>query len=148
MATRIRKLGLLAVLLALGLLAAKPASATPEMLRRSVGNLIQWPLDLVLSPAVAAYAIVKNMREVNDSPAVRIVYPLPGWLWLTGVQAGAAILRGVSGVLEFFPGLFLIASDRDIEPLFDPVERNEAFVDHETPVLWIKFGVDYTSAPL
>lgn len=138
---------LAAALLALPLVLIAPAQAdaSPQTLRRSVGNIVQFPLDLVLSPVVAAKSIYTNLRTVDDSLAVKIVYPVPGFFWVTSVQAGAAVLRGVAGLVEFIPGLILVPFETDLDPLFDPVHRNAALVDVDTPPLYIKFGVDYTS---
>jgi len=123
------------------------AGAGTETLKRSVGNMVQAPLDLALSPVVAGRSIYRNLQDIDDSTAVRIAYPLPGFVWNTMVQAGASLIRGITGVMEFVPGLILLPFESEMDPLFDPVERNEALVDYETPVLWIKFGIDYTSVP-
>ena len=49
--------------------------------------------------------------------------------------------RGTAGT-GAGPGALLFF-DSDLDPLFDPVERNEALVGVETPPLRIKFGVNY-----
>ncbi len=140
---------LAAALAAFALVALLPgaAGAGTETLKRSVGNMLQSPLDLALSPVVAGRSIYHNLQEIEDTTAVRIAYPVPGFVWNTMVQAGAALIRGITGVIEFVPGLILLPFDSEMDPLFDPVERNEALVDYETPVLWVKFGIDYTSVP-
>ena len=140
---------LAATLAVCALLALLPgaAGAGTETLKRSVGNMVQAPLDLVLSPVVAGRSIYRNIQDIDDTTAVRIAYPLPGFVWNTMVQAGASLIRGITGVLEFVPGLILLPFESEMDPLFDPVERNDALVDYETPVLWIKFGIDYTSVP-
>jgi hypothetical protein len=134
-------------LLALGLLAlpAAPAAASPKTLKRSIENLTQFPLDVAASPVVAAYTIQRNMREIGDSLAVRIFYPLPGFAWNTMVQIGAGVLRGVSGALEFVPGIVLVPFETDMTPLFDPSLDNDALVDWENGYYDVKFGVDYTT---
>jgi hypothetical protein len=33
--------------------------------------------------------------------------------------------------------------EADLDPLFSPVEKSDALVDEETPVLNVKFGVNY-----
>lgn len=129
------------------LLAAPPASASPETLKRSMGNILFAPFDVVLSPVVAGRIVYTNMRDIDDSQWVRIVYPLPGYVWTTGVQIGASVIREITGLIELLPGLGLVFLEADLDPLFDPVERGEALVDVETPVLNIKFGMNYTSVP-
>jgi hypothetical protein len=87
------------------------------------------------------------MRDIDDSQWVRIVYPLPGYVWTTGIQIGASVLREITGLIELLPGLGLVFFEADLDPLYAPVERGEALVDVETPVLNIKFGMNYTSVP-
>jgi hypothetical protein len=125
---------------------SSPAFASPATLKRSVENLTQWPLDLVLSPVVAGKTVYTNLQDIDDSNAVRVAYPVPGFAWVTFVQMGAACLRGVTGVLEFLPGLGLLFFETDLDPLFDPVEDNEALVNFENPVYHFRFGVSYTSS--
>jgi hypothetical protein len=140
-------------------LAASSAQASPETLRRSVGNLVQAPIDAVLSPVTAGRTLVRNLRDVDDTMPVKIFYAGPGYIWLTGVQFGAAILRGVAGALELVPGIFLLPFETDISPLYDPADRGAALVEMENPladndvmrwvpiVTWnVRFGVTYTSA--
>jgi len=131
----------------LALLLAAPAQASPDTLRRSVGNIIFAPVDLALAPVVAAQTVYTNLQDIDDSPAVRFIYPVPGWIWTTGVQAGAAVIRAITGLLELLPGLALIPFEADLDPLYDPVERGDALVDIETTPLRFKFGVNYTTVP-
>ena len=135
-------------LLALGLLAlpAAPAAASPKTLKRSIENLTQWPLDVATAPVVSVWTIQRNMREIGDSTAVRIFYPVPGFMWNTMVQVGAGVLRGVAGVLELGPGIVLLPFDADLDPLFDPSLDNEALVDWQNGIYDVKFAVDYTTA--
>jgi hypothetical protein len=122
---------------------AGPASASPQTLRRSVGNILFAPLDLVLAPVVAFRSAYRNIRDVDDTPGVRVVWLVPGVIWSTGVQGGAALLREFAGLIEFVPGLGLVFFETDMDPMFDPSERGEALVDIETDPLWVKFGVSY-----
>jgi len=135
--------------LALGLTAgaASPAQAGGETLKRSVSNILFAPVDLALAPAVAGTTMYNNLKNVGDSTAVRYFYPPFGYLWLTGVQAGASVLRAVTGCIEFLPGLALLPFDAEMPPIFDPAERGGAYVDKDTPPLHIKFGIDYTTPP-
>ncbi len=129
------------------LFASTPASATPETLKRSVGNILFAPFDIAASPFTAGKALYTNLREVDDSRWVRIVFPIPGYVWILGVQIGGGAIREIAGLLELVPGLGLLFFDADLDPLFDPAERNEALVDLETPPLKIKFGVNYVASP-
>lgn len=134
--------------LAAGLLAlpATPASASPKTFKRSIQNLTQFPLDVATAPAVSVWSIYTNMRSINDSTAVRIAYPVPAFMWNTMVNMGSGVLRGVTGVIEFVPGILLIPFDADIDPLFDPAEDNPSLVRWENGIYDINFGVDYTTA--
>jgi hypothetical protein len=58
---------------------------------------------------------------------------------------GASVLREVTGLIELLPGVFLIPFEADLDPLYDPVERGEALVEFENPVVDIKFGINYQS---
>jgi hypothetical protein len=145
--TRALVVSLLALLTSiLGLFASTPASATPETLKRSMGNILFAPFDIAASPVTAGQALYTNMREIDDARWKRIVFPVPGYVWILGVQIGAGAIREIAGLLELVPGLGLLFFDSDLDPLFDPVERNEALVDVETPPLKIKFGVNYVAS--
>jgi len=135
----------LAAILALAL--SGPASASPETLKRSMGNILFAPIDIALSPIVAAHSIYRNLHDVDDSLGVKLAYPLPGFAWNTGVQIGSGAIRGIAGLLELLPGLVLLPFEADMAPLFSPSEKGNALVDIETPPLKVKFGVDYTSVP-
>ena len=140
------RLALIGAAFALVFMVSSPVSATPETLKRSVENLTQWPLDLVLSPVVAGKTVYTNLQDIDDSPAVQVAYTVPGFAFVTFVQMGAACIRGLTGVLEFLPGVGLLFFDADLDPLFDPPVEQEALVDFENPVYTFKFGVSYTSA--
>jgi len=122
-------------------------SPSPSTLKRSIQNLTQWPLDVALSPVVAARDIYVNMQDIEDSLAVKIFYPIPGWAWNTMVQGGAGVLRGVTGVIELIPGVILLPfPDTELDPLFDPVEENDGLVEWENGIYDVKFGISYTGS--
>jgi hypothetical protein len=133
--------------LAFSLLTPAPASASPETLKRSAGNILFAPFDIAVSPITAGEALYTNLRESDDPRWMKIVFPIPGYVWILGVQIGGGALREVAGLLELVPGLGLLFFDADLDPLFDPAERNESLVDLETPPLRIKFGVNYIATP-
>ena len=142
----VARLALVGAVFALLFMVSSPVSAGPETLKRSVENLTLWPLDLVLSPVVAGQTVYTNLQDIGDSTAVRIAYPVPGFVWVTFVQTGTAVLRGVAGAFELLPGIGLLPFDAELDPIFDPVEDNEALVEFDWPVYRLKFGVNYTSA--
>jgi len=137
-----------ALVLAAFALAPGSALAGGETLKRSVGNILQAPIDLALSPVTAAFVEQRNIRAIDDTPGVRIAYALPGYFWLTGLTAGASVLRLLAGAFELLPGMLLLFTDAELDPLFEPGEREAALLDQPTPVIDIRIGVDYTAAPL
>lgn len=132
---------LLALLLATA--AASPAQASPETLKRSVGNILFGPLDVVFAPVVGSQTVYHNIQDIDDSMWVRVAYVVPGVVWNTTLEAGSGIIRCMTGLIEFLPGLGLLPFKADLDPLFSPVEKSDALVDEETPVLNVKFGVNY-----
>ena len=75
------------------------------------------------------------------------------------VSVGAAVIRGVAGLIELVPGIFLLPFETDIDALYDPADRGAALVEFENPlaedgvakwfpmITWnVRFGVTYTSA--
>jgi hypothetical protein len=136
---------LLALLTAL--FVASPAAATYDTLKRSLGNILFAPVDMVLSPVVATNTVYNNLRDIDDSMGVRVVYVPAGAAWNTGVQAMAAVIREITGLIEFVPGLMVLFLDADLDPIYAPVERGDALMDVDTPVIRLKTGVDYTTVP-
>ncbi len=133
------------VLLAAILGAEAPASGSTKTLKRSVGNILQAPLDLVLSPTVALVSVVEGMREHDDPVPLRVAFFLPGVVWNTGVNLGASLIRLVTGGLELIPGVALLPFAADTDPLFSPVESAFALFETETSCcIDVKFGIDYT----
>lgn len=135
----------LAAVAALGLLQPAQAQARGETLKRAFGNITQGPLDVVLAPATAGVQLWHNLRTVQDTTGVRVAYAVPGFFWATGVNAFSGVLRVVAGTFELLPGIGLVFTDREMTPLFDPVEKADALVAHDTPVYPIKFGVEYAA---
>lgn len=129
------------------LFAATPAFASPETLKRSAGNILFAPFDIAAAPITAGKALYTNMQEIDDARWKRIVFLIPGYVWILGVEIGGGAIREVAGLLELVPGLGLLFFDADLDSLYGPVERNQALVDLETPPLNIKFGVNYVSSP-
>jgi hypothetical protein len=126
---------------------ASPAAASPETLKRSIGNILFAPVDVAFTPVTAGRSIYNNMLDIDDSLGVQIFYVVPGYVWNMGVTIGSGTIRLVTGLLEFVPGLLLLPFEADMDPLFAPGEKANALVDIETAPLNIKFGIDYTSVP-
>jgi hypothetical protein len=136
---------LAAAVLSIGL--AGPASATTDVIQRSFENMPQGLLDSLLSPYTAGRSIYNNMTTIQDTPGVRVAYLVPGYAWNVMCNFGGGLIRSLTGVMELPTGLVLLFSDAEMEPLFDPVEDNEALVylDQFEDTYRVKFGVDYTT---
>lgn len=135
------------VLFAALLTSSAPALASSETLKRSISNITQAPLDLVLSPMVAMISVVEGMLEQDDPVAVRVVFALPGYIWNTGVNIFASSIRFVTGGLELIPGVALLPFEADVGTLFSPVDSAGALFEIDTPCcIDVKFGIDYTAA--
>ncbi|TFG92350.1 MAG: hypothetical protein E4H11_09545 [Myxococcales bacterium] len=131
------------VALLFAVVAAAPAQASPETLKRSVSNILFGPFDIVFSPVVGGQTVYRNIQDIDDSMWVRVVYVVPGVVWNTTLEMGSGIIRCMTGLIEFVPGLGLLPFDADLDVLFAPAEKADALVDEDTPVLNIKFGVNY-----
>ena len=131
------------VALPLALVAASPAQASPETLKRSVSNIVFGPVDIVFSPIVGSQTVYRNIQDIDDSMWVRVFYVVPGVVWNTTLTMGSGIIRCMTGLIEFVPGLGLLPFDADLDPLFSPAEKGDALVDENTPVLNVKFGINY-----
>jgi hypothetical protein len=136
-----------AMALLLALAAASPAQAGPDTLKRSVGNILFAPIDMVLSPFIAANTIYTNLRNVDDSIGVRCAYVPMGFAWNTGVQAMGAVTREITGLLELVPGIGLAFLKADMDPLLAPVERGNALMTVDNDIFPVKVGIDYTTVP-
>lgn len=139
-----------------------PAGATPDTLRRGLGNIMMGPFDMALSPIQGIYTVARNLEEIDDSPGVRLAFAIPGWGWLTMVNFGGGMIRTLTGALECIPGVILFAFEPDVDPLFDPVEDAGALFEWDNPLIdvenpWVyynplvapfairvKMGINYT----
>jgi hypothetical protein len=129
------------------LLSASPAAATYETLKRSLGNILFGPVDLVLAPVVATNTMYNNLRDIDDSTGVRAVFVPMGIGWNTTVQAMAGVVREIAGLIEFVPGLIVLPLEADLDAIYAPIERGNALIDRDTAALRFKIGVDYMTVP-
>lgn len=126
-------------------LAPHSAQATGATLKRSVSNMLMAPLDLVTAPITSVRILVNGFKTQDDSTLVRTVYVVPGFVFLNLLEMGGSVIREVSGLLELAPGVVLVVSKSDLQPLFAPPEQAIALVDQDLVVLKLKFGLDYTN---
>jgi hypothetical protein len=134
----------LACALLLALAPAAPSTASPETLKRAASNLLFGPVDMALGPIVGTRAVYTNIQDIDDSPAVRAAYVLPGVVWNSAFCIGGGTLRLMSGLIELVPGLFLLPFEADLDPIYAPAEKSDALIWEEFRFLNVKLGVDYT----
>ncbi len=127
------------------LIAPLSAQASTETLARSTSNIIFAPFDIVLSPVTAALGQIGKLRDVEDTPGVQIAYAFPGYFFYTGVVMGGGLIRGVTGLIQFIPGVVLLPFETDLDPLMDPVDDATALFEYDFEYYPIRFGLDYTS---
>ena len=135
-----------AAVVALGM--AAPAGATTDVIQRSFENMPQGLVDVLLSPYTSGRAVYNNLNNVEDTTGVRVAYTVPGYAWNVMCNVGGGLIRTLTGVLELPTGLFLLFSDAEMEPLFDPVEDAEAVLvyDQFEDTYRVKVGVNYAGA--
>ena len=120
------------------------SQAGGQTLKRSVGNITQFPLDILLAPVQAGNRINKNMKETKDPTALKVVMLVPGWVFLTGTNAFGATMRAFAGVFELPPGLFLLfREDAEMYPVFPITERGGALINKDTKAFHFMIGIDY-----
>ena len=144
---RSRRFAAVFALASVAVIAAAPASATPQTLLRGVTNVLFAPLDAALAPFSTAIGIRDNMESIDDSPGVRLVYPIPGFFYTTGLQIGGSMLRLATGVIEIIPGVPLLFMDTDIDALFATIDDAAALVEFDSDILdgGYRFGLNYST---
>ncbi len=139
--------------------------ATDATLRMAFSNIINGPLDSVVSPYTGGHILVTNLRDIDDSRGVRVTYAVPGYVWLVGLGFSCGVIRTLTGGLQTIPGVLLFPFDNDMDEIFSPVESASAIVvDWENPIAeneewyvrWnpvatlfsipFRFGLNYTRA--
>src|SRR5262245_45729671 len=129
---------------ALVALVAGPAGATVTPLKRSVENVLQAPLDAVLTPVVAAKTAYTNIGNEDHTAFGDVTLGFVTWTGLVVFDWFASGFRFMSGAFEFPIGLSALAAtpftDKDPPPLMD-LSQTPALVDHPTEYFDVKFGV-------
>lgn len=123
-----------------------PAEASPQTLLRGLGNVALAPLDAALAPVTTFIGLRQNLQDIDDSPGVRLFYPIPAFFYATSIQIGCAWIRSLSGGLEVAVGVLVLPFDTDLDPLFDPVDDADALVEIDIDYMDypLRFGVNYT----
>jgi hypothetical protein len=130
------------------LLAAAPGTshAGAKTLTRSAQNLLFFPMDIALSPFVAAKITWDSWRSSDDTKAVKYGYALFAPIWSFSIEAGASVIRGVAGALELLPGIALLPFEGEMNPLYDLPESQPAWVDTGSDAFKVRFGINYLTS--
>ncbi len=128
--------------------AATPASASPQTILRGIGNVALAPLDAALAPVSTFIGIRTNLENIDDSPGVRIFYPIPAYFYAVGLQLGCSWIRLTTGFLEIAAGVIVFPLETDIDPLFATVDDADALVEIDIDYMDypLRFGINYTVA--
>lgn len=124
----------------------QPAEATPQTLLRGLGNVVLAPLDAALAPVTTFIGIRQNLQDIDDSPGVRLFYPVPAYFYAVGLQLACAPIRSISGAMEVAVGVLVLPLDTDVDPLFDAVDDADALVEIDIDYMEypLRFGLNYT----
>lgn len=124
----------------------QPAEATPQTILRGLGNVVLAPLDAALAPVTTFIGIRQNLQDIDDSPGVRLFYPVPAYFYAVGLQLACAPIRSISGAMEIAVGVLVLPLDTDVDPLFDAVEDADALVEIDIDYMDypLRFGLNYT----
>ena len=127
---------------------AAPAAATPQTILRGLGNVVLAPLDALLAPVTTLIGLRQNLANIDDSPGVRLFYPIPAFLYASTLQVGCAWIRAISGAMEVGVGLIVLPLETDIDPLFATVDDADALVEFDIDYMEypLRFGLNYTIA--
>jgi hypothetical protein len=137
-----------AVALLLVAFGASGAQASPDSLRRAIGDVVFGATDVAASPVTGGVATARNLPAVSEHGALQGLYAVPGWVGLTVLHAAQGALRSLVGVVEIIPGLALLPFDADLPEGFNPFRRGEALVDVENPLgdepAWLAYVLPIT----
>jgi hypothetical protein len=125
---------------------AAPAAATPQTILRGIGNVVLAPVDAALAPVSTFIGIRQNLQDIDDSPGVRLFYPVPAYFYAIGIQLACSWIRLTTGFMEIGVGVLVLPFDTDIDPLFDPVDDADALAEIDIDYMDypLRFGVNYT----
>jgi hypothetical protein len=101
------------------------------------------PTDVLFGPFIAAKDLKYGMDEMGDPITMKIVGAIPGYLWLLTLQGGGAILRVISGALEFIPGLFTLFREGPSTPMFKSQDESWALYSEDFGPCPIRVGTSY-----
>jgi len=127
---------------------AGTAAASPDTLRLAFEDIVMGAADVVVSPVNAGMATAANLDDVSDNGFLQGLYVVPGFLGLSFLQAGQAVLRVVVGAVEILPGLALLPFDTDLSEDFNVFRRGTLLLDLDNPLgerpPWLAYVIPVT----
>lgn len=142
-----RAIGVVAAgLIAVAALAPGAAHASVASMKRSIENVTQGPLDVVLTPVVAAVTARDNVEAEIHSTGGKVMGGALTYFGLVLMDLHAGFFRTFAGAVELPFALGALAAspltDWEPPPFFD-VEKKTALVDRPSSVYNVKFGVQH-----
>src|SRR5262245_48232829 len=139
--------GLVAVVLALAPTMARAQTTTrAATLQRSLTNITQGPVDIMLTPATTVRTLWVNGKAAGYNVPENAALELFGSMWMIPLNAAAGLFRIGAGVLEFPIGLGLLVSksftDKEPPSLYE-IERTPALIEYKDDVWPAKLGPYY-----
>jgi hypothetical protein len=96
--------------------AGSPAAASPDSIRRALGDTVSGVQDVVLAPVWSApRATYRNFDSVSDSGWLHAVYAAPGYAGLLFLHVSQGALRCAVGALSIPVGLVMLPFEQDVE---------------------------------
>jgi hypothetical protein len=127
---------------------ASSAAASPGTLRLGFEDVLVGAVDVAVSPVNAGMATYQNLDKVSDNGFLQALYVVPGFVGLSVMQAGQAVLRIVVGVLEIPAGLALLPFETDVPESFNVFRRGPLLADLENPLgeqpAWLAYVIPLT----
>ena len=142
-------IGRASTLVAAGVIAVASLHAAPVRggampLKRSVENMLQGPLDVALTPVVAATTTYRNLGAEEHTAVGKVGLGLLTYTGFLFYDSLAACFRTWAGALEFPVAIGALAATPFTEwspPEIFSLEGTPALVDYPTKAFDVKFGV-------
>ena len=134
--------GALLIALLLGL-TPRGASADATQLCRSISSIVLAPTDIPFAPYIAQHDLYVGLLEQDDDWYKKVIATPPGVVWLLGLQAAGTVVRVVTGVMEFVPGLFTLFREEPQGALFRSQDEAWAVYSEDFGPCPVRIGTSY-----
>ena len=126
-------------------LGPSPAQAEPTQFCRAMTTILLAPTDIVTAPVVAARDEWYGLTEMGDPLYMQMIGALPGYVFLTGMQLGGAVLRVCAGAFELPMGIINLFRDESPGPLFKSQDETWALYSEDWGPCPIRIGSSYNT---